>query len=372
MGKLVASPERQQLYDPQVQDRYLNEIIAPLKTTKVYFAQNVPWLFCAMVPFSLLPFESSYILWSMLGIAAGSAGLGLIALRSREMPPMAVVLIVIGVNASLPAWFANQHGNTAWYLLGALSIYCLSFLKKHDIAGGIALALLAQKPQYAILFALPALRFRRWKLLCIAATAELALWSIAAYNVGLSNVIGYPKMLMSVDADQSFDGMYPMLMVCLRAFFAAHISQADCMHWALLCYALGLFAFFFLWTKVDWSNEVQVRWALALTVCANLILSPHTYLYDVLLISVAAVLTIPPTLEFRNLQSPFMTAWNFLFLSYPLTSWMLYLSESPTTAFQHEILASFNIVLLVVGAISYWSLVKSDRTANLVQHANHT
>lgn len=370
MGKLVGSEERHKAYDPDTQDRFLNEVIAPLKTTKVYFAQNVPWLFCFMVPFSALPLKTSYLVWSVLGVLCGSTLLSFLAFKTRSMTPLAIALIVLGTNACQPAWLALQHGNTAWFLVGALSLCCFGLLKNNDIAGGAGLAFLGQKPQYALLMAIPALRFARWKLLFVAAAIEVSLWLLAMLNVGVTNVIDYPRMLMSVDVNRSFDGMYPMQMVCLRAFFAAHISEATCMPLALAVFALAILALSFLWWKTRRDDTMNVRWALALTIYASVVVSPHTYLYDVLLLSVAAVLTLPDKLQLRDPRGALFTTWNCLLVFYPLTSWFLYLSESAKSAFQHESLASFNLVLLLMASISYLFIVKrNDRAHDQVQHA---
>jgi hypothetical protein len=354
VGKLAASSERALVYDPQAQDRYLNQVIAPLHTTKICYGQNVPWFFMLMAPFTSWPLRQAYFLYCALGIVFGSLGLALVLRSLRKLPWLETCAMVLACNAAMPAWFALNHGNTSYYLLGFACLYVTSLRAEKDWIAGLALALLAQKPQYAIPASLPAFRFQRWKLIGAAAAVEFAIWVGSALYLGPENILNYPKTLFSTDTNSNLDGMYPRQMVSVRAMYATFISEHASMPLACATFALGLLLLFWMWLKVKKDDARQFRWAMAVTVMAMLVMSPHTSMYDVLLLSLPVVLTLPVESEVKKPAAA--SAWTWLIAGYPFTSWFLYLIEDPMVPFQHRYIAFFNVLLLAILVLSYFNL----------------
>ncbi len=352
LGQIAASSDRFQIYDPATQDRYLNAILSPNHTTKMYYNFNLPWLFVLMIPFSWLPFRLSYLVFCILCVVFGSTGLALVAKKIRSMTWLQTACLVLAANASVPAWLALEHGNTSYYLVGYASIYFWAMTKRRDFIAGIAFAFLFQKPQYVLPLAFPALRFGRWKLLFTAAFCELALLALAAFVIGPANVISYPFTLFQHDTTQDYDGCYPLQMVSVRAIYAAVFSEAACMPLSWGTFFVGAGCLGYLWMKVKPDNEIQIRWAMAVTISAMLVMSPHTYPYDLLYLALAAALTLPKSMSEFKLQPIFAKLWTTMLIVSPVATWGFYLTENGM-GFQHKLLSIFSVCLLVTVAAAY-------------------
>ena len=369
VAKLASSAERTKLYDAQTQDRYMNEVLAPmgLHTTNIDYGQNVPWFFCMAIPFTLLSLSSAFWTFNILGTIFGTGGVILICRLLRKLTWKQTVLITLGCHAALPAWFALQHGNTSYYLLGWACIHILAFTERRDILAGVSLGMVAQKPQYAIPIAIAAVRYRRWKVLLTAFLVQVALWSAAAAIVGPQNIINYPHILFSTDTNSHLDGMYPLQMVSIRAVIAALISEKASMPAACAIFFASCCALLFMWSRVKADQLYRQQWAWALTIMAMLVISPHTSLYDVLLLSIPAIMTLPLRPARSNTiateatgettstaPQPAARVWSYMLMAYPIVSWVLYFSEEHgAMIFQHWRLVCANIILLITLTVAY-------------------
>jgi hypothetical protein len=354
VAKLAASPDRTRIYEPEIQDRSMNEVLKPLglQTTAIDYGQNVPWFFCIVIPFTLLPLSAAFWAFNILGTIFGTTGLVLVCRYLKQLTWKQTILIVLGCYAALPAWFALQHGNTSYYLLGWACIHIFAFTKRRDILAGISLGMVAQKPQYAIPIAIAAVRYRRWKMLITAFLVQVVLWSAAAAIVGPHNIINYPHILFSTDTNSKLDGMYPLQMVSIRAVIAALVSEKASMPAACAIFFVSCGGLLYMWSRIKADNLYQQQWAWALTIMAMLVVSPHTSLYDVLLLSIPAIMTLPITRPEPLFAAP--RIWSYMLMAYPFVSWILYfVEEHGSMIFQHWRLVSANIIMLITLTAAY-------------------
>jgi hypothetical protein len=200
---------------------------------------------------------------------------------------------------------------------------------------------------------MPALRLRRWRLIACAAAAELVLWSGAASVIGWENIWKYPSLLLSADANRNFEGIYPLEMICLRALLSAYLPHEIVMPLSVVAFFLALAAIYYAWLQLPMLNKAQVedervlpRWLLSLTIIAMILFSPHTHLYDQLLLFVPVALTFPPAK-----QTPAWPVWAFLCVAMPVESWFLYFSEGAQKFAVHHVLSmDYAMNMLVVNA----------------------
>src|SRR5271163_4848335 len=68
-GQIAASEDRQRAYDPDIQLKWTNRAIEPLKTDKFIYSQYMPYLFTFMIPFGALPIVPSFFLWTTFAAA---------------------------------------------------------------------------------------------------------------------------------------------------------------------------------------------------------------------------------------------------------------------------------------------------------------
>lgn len=322
-GEIAASPDRQRVYDPQVQLEYFNRMFDNYKWNKPFFNQNVPFIFPLCIPLTWLPMSQSYAVWVACSFVFATAALSF--LRKQFLPTKLIdfAVIVLALLASWPAVLSLRTGQPSLILSGLIGLYALFLYQKKDIPAGIVFAFMSFKLQYAPFYVIPALLSRRPLLLVSMAVTGCLLLLLAGLTIGFQNVINYPSILLHAENTGAVYGVHPETMVCLRGLLA---------RWGLGSTGFAIAAPFFfasllmngwIWYKIDRQNPVQFAWAFALLVISALFFSLHTHLYDMLLLIVPALLTVP-----RFSFSQVITAdarnrlWNSLLMLFPIASWL--------------------------------------------------
>ncbi len=343
------------VYNPERQRVWFNDLVAPLSSNEVFYNQQPPNFFPFLYPISLLPANFSYVLWCVLQTTFGLASLyalgscGSLSKRDR-------LLFLLGVLASFPAYSLIWHGNTTFWLLGWLCAYVLCFLKKRDIFSGIFMSFATFKPQYMFLMLLPALAGKRIKILAAFAVTECVLLAIASLIIGADNVISYPSIVKKAESYAGFIGVNPQVMISLRGILAQFLSIHDSLTYTSAAMFSSLIAMFFIWKKYQ-SDEKNFGWLWAATISLAVLLSPHCHVFDFLLLSMAAVLTLK-NLSILKLSSEPMSyrIWCTIFLLTPVASWIA------NYALGHELapIAFFFPLVLALSLLSFYNL----RSAN--------
>lgn len=132
------------------------------------------WTAVALLPIGALPLEPAATLW--MAISIGAAVFGASALwRAYGGTPRYAGLFATLVFTSQPFWVLVVGGQITGLLLGLVGWLASSLATRRDASGGVALALLALKPQLVVLtlpaMALDALRLRRRRFVVAAGIA---------------------------------------------------------------------------------------------------------------------------------------------------------------------------------------------------------
>ncbi len=346
------------VYNPERQRLWFNNLVAPLSSNEVFYNQQPPNFFPFLYPISLLPANFSYVLWCVLQTTFGLASLyalgscGSLSKRDR-------LLFLLGVLASFPAYSLIWHGNTTFWLLGWLCAYVLCFLKKRDIFSGVFMSFATFKPQYMFLMLLPALAGKRMKILAAFAVTECVLLAIASLIIGADNVISYPSIVKKAESYAGFIGVNPQVMISLRGILAQFLSIHDSLTYTSAAMFSSLIAMFFIWKKYQ-GDEKNLGWLWAATISLAVLLSPHCHVFDFLLLSMAAVLTLK-NLSILKLSSEPMSyrIWCTIFLLTPVASWIA------NYALGHELapIAFFFPLILALSLLSFYNLRSANAKA---------
>lgn len=336
-GLLVLSGQGAHVYDPQVQMQFMDRLIAPLNVSQVFYIQYVPFVFPLSVPLALMPESAAFLTWAVLSCLF--IGLSLFLLHKYLPPkfePAQTALIGLGLFSTLANFECLQLGQLGNLLLLLCSVYLISILSKsnfkRDFFGGICLALCSLKPHYALILAVPALALGRWRLLITAAIAELILLSIAAFSIGWENVINYPGIVIAADANPNYAGVHAEHMVSIRGILCHFLPEALSLKVSLFillaCAVLLLSA----WLKAR-KNEAgstgvsaEKNLLFAATVMTMAVFSPHTNIYDCVLLALPAYLLLP-SLDLRQICGiePFPLKCSCILLFfYPLLSALMF------------------------------------------------
>lgn len=357
-GAMAVSEDRFHVYDADVQQRWLNKVIAPETSSQPFYIVYPPFFFWIMAPFSLLSLKWAFIVWITAWPVAVLASLYF--LLKRYAPQLSLldrVLFLTGVLFSEPAGMGMNLGQTSWWLTTACCFYFHGIASGNKGLGGASLALASIKPQYVLFLGSPALVRKQWGLLMWAAIVELALLVVAAFNMGWQSVVNYPSWLAFVETSKAGHLVVAAgAMVNYRGLFSRFLPPQVIAVVVVILLLLSLAYIFRLWRAEVF--RADSRWPMALTLMGATLASPHTHSYDLLLLSIAAAITLPTisiSAAAKIGEWP-LRFWTLLFIYYPILSWVCVLTNSATPL---PMLPVLNITLLALGATYAESVIRA-------------
>ncbi len=316
-GTTLRLGQSAQLYDIEYQARLELQIIG--SELQSYYAFITPpflaWLF---VPFSWLPYEMSFAVWSALGVLLLWLSLKWLGVQSRWK--------ALGWCFTwYPVFAVISFGQNSLLSLAILSAAYLLWRRERRWAAGLMLSLILYKPQLVLGVALLwLLEWRKdWKTLAGLAVGGAAL---AALCFGLlpEASIAYLNFTRTILPDLPSWGQFPLWHLhTVRGFWRLLFGQENA--WSkwladglwLLCAAAGTAAFWRFWQK----KRSQTALLYAAAVCFTLWLTPHAMIYDwtILILPAALLWQTPPEGLRRTWRPIFALIWTAAFLSSALT-----------------------------------------------------
>jgi hypothetical protein len=278
----------QHIYDEAAQLNSINEIASPLHGTKAHLVNYPPVMWLIAAPFSLLPFNVSFVTWNIVSLLFGCSGLILLAKNFAPFKTAEQFLLLSFVLASQPAYNSLAYAQTGWFLLGIVAFLVLATLKNNSLVTGLMLALATLKPQYLPCLLIPLIVRRRWSALAWAAGFGIIFAQVISHFTGFRNLILYPWLLVTGGATKNVQTL-PFLMVSLRGFF----SDISAQHSLLL--SIGALLFACIWIallliKNQSQNPVVEKKIISISTICAVLFSPHCHAYDLLII--AAILPL--------------------------------------------------------------------------------
>jgi len=284
-GQLVMQGAGRQLYDARSQWRAQREALRAPEYPNFCPFPYPPTLAVAEAPLSLLPFVPAYLAHVGLCLAAILAGLRLLRPALRRLAPF------WGTAASLAALFypltvsVTCGQNTAFSFL-LMCAFFAGLRSQRDLRAGIALGLLAFKPQMALLLGLAMVAAGRWRVVGAAAAVGVGHYVLGAIVVGPD----WPaRMLALLDAFWELNtAQHTSLSISLPAVL--HGLSPAALRNVLLLGVCGLLC---LSCVVGWRGAAPgggISGPLAMTVSATLLIGPHALWYDTGLLSLAGLL----------------------------------------------------------------------------------
>ncbi len=293
-GKIVCSSTPQLLYDLPTQMVWLNKIIAPAFTTTPIFSPYTPPLCLVMAALSLCPMVWAYLIW-MLGTGAFAFfALWCLLATVGHLTKEERVLFLLAVFSSLENLITLRNGQCCWLILGTGALFITCFLKRKDLLAGVCLSVIAIKPQYALFFMLPALAGKRFKIIGSAVFCTVIQYAFAGLILGWRTVFDYPKAIL-FDERQIVQGHFTCgadTMACLRGFLALFTDPSFNFSLCSILMVAALVLLFFLWLAANTHSADSVYGCLSLTILLSLLLIPHVFFYDYLLLAIPAALTL--------------------------------------------------------------------------------
>lgn len=239
-----------------------------------------------------------------------------------------------------------RMGQQSYIYLILESLFFWALLKRRELLAGIALAFVSMKPHYCLFLACSALAQKRWKLIAAAATTELLLLTAAALVLGWQNVIGYPAMLMHAEQTTAFLGVEAQKMVSFRGLATVLFGTQFSLHASMFVMAIGLVCTLVLWKRAQIKGLTDLSWPIALTVLLSLVTSPHTHVYDLVLMGIVAIAL--PAIRGSAGALP-GTFFRYILFAYPIITYLVLFLLNIYLPLPFITLFFLNTALLITG-----------------------
>jgi hypothetical protein len=288
MGSLVHEPGR--IYN--VDEFHATQTrLVPASATLLYPPVYPPQLALVAAPFSHLPFGMAAIVWSSLMI-----GLYALTLRSTyrslnlRMDPALFCLCAI---AFPPFVEMVQYGQNTVLLVGACFLAWKALEREQSFLAGMALGLLALKPQFGLPFVVIVFAGREWRMLA-GAICGIILQSVLVWLVmGTPAFTGFFAIVPDIVANT--DALEPVAerVHSIRSFTNLLPQSFATPIWVTAVVAiLGA-------VGAVWRSSAPVRVRFGFAILAGVIASPHLIEYD-LTLAVLPLLWLGDWNEERN------------------------------------------------------------------------
>jgi len=285
-GRIINEHSWSQLYDRDLQERLYIELLpsTPPRDSEIRLFSYTPFIALLFAPLARLPYLAAFICWAIFSFGLYRVGF-LFVCRASGLDKQYwndAFLISLGFTP-LISWcmLSGQTSTIAFFALAA-SIYL--DCKEKYFYSGLALSLLAYKPQLLILFVPMLIVTGRWKTLIgtIAGGSVLAAISIAM--LGPEGVRKYLVMLRLFAELKAHGLRITNLEVDAYTFFFRLFADRASWLFVLLCTIVAPFLI------VIWRRNRTNAWATAIT--WTLILNFYVLMYDSSLVILAVLLII--------------------------------------------------------------------------------
>jgi hypothetical protein len=251
---------------------------------------NPPPALLAFWPLGLLPMGLAAVLWLSLGVVAAALLLRMLAREAGLAADSTTSLFVIGGCASLPFYQALVHGQMTFLLLGGFCLLCTGVLRPRGaplVLGG--LLVLALKP-VLVVFPLVLLATRRqFHVLAAFVVIEGMLVAIAALVFGTSLPLDYVSMALKALSWDEVNGISTYGMFGWTGFWRGIVGPEARELQTILTIASSAVTLAAAMRVFRHSRE-RPHVALSVAILASLLVSPHSYAQDLLLLSIPFLL----------------------------------------------------------------------------------
>jgi hypothetical protein len=199
-GRIVLAGEGIRVYDPDLQRRTQDAILAPATQRGHYHFINPAPFAVFYAPLTALPYRAAFYLHAGLMLMLFLLGMRALAAQLPALRQEMGVAALLGAT-SYPLVHTILGGQNTALALALLAWAYASIQAGHDRRGGLALGLLLFKPQYALTFLLLFATRRKWTILLWAAATGAALYAIGGLACGwawplrmLESMTGYYRI----------------------------------------------------------------------------------------------------------------------------------------------------------------------------------
>jgi len=272
-GRAAAAYDFRAFHDAQA-------ALVPQSRDLIYPPVYPPQVAIAFMPLSRLPYVTALRTWTAITIILYALIVGLTWWRCRERLPDAA--LVAAAAAAFPPFFQTViYGQITILILASCFLAWRALERGHHVAAGLALGLLAIKPQFGPVFAVIVLMRRDWRMLT-GAIAAIGVQVLLVWVVLGPPVFGdYWSVLQTVAAHADALEAKPFQSHSVRAL--THLLGEPVGMGLWLAVSAGV-----LWKAGRvWCSSAPLTVRFGVAILASVLVNPHLIIYD------AAILVLP-------------------------------------------------------------------------------
>ena len=294
----------------------------PVGATGMLAYFNPAFFAALLAPISSIGMDDAYQVWMLLGFVLLGADVVLLWRIGPHLSPRERALVTLAFLTLYPVSYGLQAGQFSLLLMTSWGAAYLLWRSGRDEGAGLALSPLLIKPELLVPVALFVIWKRRWRVLKTLLPVATILIVVSVIVTGVPAALAYPQYLLHSgrwsDSGVATSGMFNWSGIVAMWWDPAKSPQALVAVAVLIVLTLAAVAYVARERRGGHALRPELQWLL-LTI-ATILVDPHLYLQDSVLIVPAAVAVIDGA---RPKQRPWVFAaallgWTLLALGiYP-------------------------------------------------------
>lgn len=269
------------LYNPQAFHELQTQLV-PESARERYLIVYPPHVALLFRPLAGMSYGAALFAWS-LTIAIGYAACVWLAWRPSRTVISDKRLVVAAAAAFPPFWSLIQHGQTTIVPMAAFCLGWLALNRGRRFLAGAAFGLLLLKPHLALVLVPVVLFCREWAMLAGGAVSVATQLAVTAAVLGTSVLRDYMSVVANLRAVNALLEPKPGEMHSLSA-----ITNQLPQFWGAAIWAVTA-VFIVVQTIRVWRSDAPIAVRMACLVVASMLLSPHLFSYDVVVLALPLV-----------------------------------------------------------------------------------
>ncbi len=288
----------------------------PVGGTGVLAYFNPPFFAFILSPLSALSLTDAYRVWTLLSVGLVAVDAWLIWLIADGMRRSSRAALVLAFLTLFPLTYGLQVGQFSPILVTSWAAAFLLLRRGRPRSAGIALAPLLIKPELLLPVSAYLLWKRQWGVFSTLVPAAAVAVAVSLWVIGPGNALSYPAYLLH-STTWTADGVATNVMLGWNGIIAMRWDPALIPTARLAVAALGIVTLAGVAVACRGpldlrSDRFAVQWAL-LTV-ATLLVDPHLYLQDTIILApaAAALLAVAPAAARGRVAVALLAGWALL------------------------------------------------------------
>ena len=276
VGAVAYSQRPALLYDHAALHEFQTSLV-PASVAERYLSVYPPQTAIVFAPLSRLPYGMAAIVWALL-TAVIYAGVTTLAARVVPLPR---ALLIAALASFPPFWNLIWYGQTTAMPLLAFGLGGAAILRGWRLGAGMALGVLAIKPQLGLVLAVVLIVGREWRIIAGIAASWLVQFAIVTAVLGLEVWGEYARVISQLPEFRDALEPKPGMLHSLAAVTTALPDRYRMWVWLVISVPVVYVA------CAVWRGPAATPIKLAILVLASVLVSPHLTIYD------ATVLALP-------------------------------------------------------------------------------